>query len=431
MKKRRKNVKGIPSMLLPKFSNKLAVSVDRALDLIEQGALDQAEDILLPIFEDFPNEVRVIMAVVMMFQAQGEYNEALALAERLVRTHPHDLRGRMIALGVKIDIGYAALVYDELKAMSPEKLNSGFREIYANYLSIVEELLRESFAEIGTEYDDATKHRIVLLQDQHDYALRVERYENAEQSMGALVDIQPDVVAWRLLYSDLLFHSVKLYASMEQAQKGLEIDPKNLDCAARIVRVQFLLDTDNNLNLPLASPLSEEISYFALEALLFRNELETIVALKDRIVEIDEDFRREALALLGMVLLKKGMVEEAEHIRSLMADKVEDDNGAKTFGVSAMTVIPGVLLNYDHDEDFIEGVISTAWFTRAINFLLRYGHDAGLYTALMFVTYIRSPEFIPALMEFVGEEQRGLKQARDGARELLSELSGEAPIRVV
>lgn len=426
MSKRRKNVKGIPSMLMPKFSNKLAGRVDRAIELLEQGALDEAEDILVPLFEDFPNEIMVMMAIVMMFQARKMYEEALALAERLVITHPHDLRARITAVGVKIDVGYAALAYDELKAMSSEKLNSGFREMLENYLFLAEDLLQDAFAEIGPEYDDATKHRIVLLKEQQDFALRLGRYEEAEKCAAALVEIRPENVVIRLSYSDLLFYHAKLEASMEQAQKGLEIDPRNVDCAARIIRVQYLMGIDSPPDLPLASSLSEKISISALEALTFRDDLDTIVALRDKIEEMDEDFKDEALALLGMVLLKKGMVEEAQRLRSGMTSEVEDDDGVQRFGVSAMTVIPGVFLDEDSLENLAIEVKMAPWFTRAINYLLRYGDNPGYFLALTFVAEILSPEFIPALTEVIGEEQRGSKHARDWARNVLTEIRARA-----
>lgn len=429
MTKKKKRQLGVPSILKPKFSNKVVGKLYEASVLIDEDRTAEAAQILEPLYRDFPREPQVLKMVALLRIQQDDRSEALNLMRKALVLLPQDAETHIMMVGLEVELGYLSLACEDLKPLRVSRLDADDKKRYQRLYELLDgfkKFRRESTIDLPGDDDDI---RLEAINDRCILNLRNGNLRQAEKYARELLALQPANMPARNNLSEILFQQHKMEESLKEVRQALVIAPENQYTVALALRTGYLLGDKESLDLCVAPVISEHHYAKQIEGLLFKGDLDTIVAWHPSIVSLGNDGpfdRTVALRMLACVLIKKELFKEAQDVIALMAK--ERRGALSDVGVGINTVLPTAFVSgigtVAH-ENIVKSVVQQPWFVLAINFLIRYGDVRGLAFGIGAAEQFALPAFIPALTEFAAED-RGTEQQRIQASRCIDKINGVA-----
>jgi len=428
MTRKKKKTGGMPLILKPKFSNKIAAKLDEAVDLIEGGKIVEASQILAPLYRDFSREPSVLRVMAVLRIHQDDPSNALPIVRKALALSPNDPEMILMMVGLEVHLGYLSLAYNDFKSLQVGRLGAVERKEYFRIQEVLQQYreFRLKDAEIeAADFDE--KIRIEAINDCSVLELRAGNFRDAEKYARKVIALRPSDMPGRNNLSEILFQQNKMELSLSEACQALSIEPDNQFTIALALRAGYLHDDQETLSLSLSPVMSERHYVKQMEGLLFKGDLDTIVSWQKRIISLPQDGpfdRTVALRMLACVLIKKELVREAQEVIAVMAQ--EKRGTVSDVGVGMSTVFPVALSSgkgTSAHKEMVEQAMEQPWFVRATSFLIRFGDVPAISLGIGAAEALLLPEYIPALTEFAAED-RGTEELRIRASQCIDKING-------
>lgn len=252
MTRKKKKTGGMPLILKPKFSNKIAAKLDEAVDLLEKGKIVEASQILDPLYRDFSREPSVLRVMAVLRIHQDDPSNALPIVRKALALSPNDPEMILMMVGLEVHLGYLSLAYNDFKSLQVGRLGAVERKEYFRIQEVLQQYREFRLKDAGIEAADFDeKIRIEAINDCSVLELRAGNFRDAEKYARKVIALRPSDMPGRNNLSEILFQQNKMELSLSEACQALSIEPDNQFTIALALRAGYLHDDQESLSLSL------------------------------------------------------------------------------------------------------------------------------------------------------------------------------------
>lgn len=435
-----------------KPSRKLSERIDYAQDLIEQGQLDEARELLTQIDQRSTAYYEVVQPLLFIAQQQRDHNQCCALAGRLAELRPRDPSARIMFAQESMHRGRAAVALVNYRIFLERWPDHDHSDNVMSILPVLEKECAQRIEKAGFQPEFGLERQVL-----HETSLALleqNRYSECVQKCLKLLEVEPTFASARNNLAIAYYQDGRTDEAVRIVEQTLQLLPENH--FARVMLAKFYFLTGNQKQ---AEKLADEIIADPPEyqdAIVAMYELLAFLGRDDELARLCDDtdeqlvddhckaFRQHYAAYAAHRL---GRLDEAEQFRRALAkydtripeaeanrDDIDRNVGHAPWAVSLAMWIPTGRMDRIADQTDSFVVQTDTWIAEIaplVPALLDRGDPAGREMALRLAMADGSPTMLNALKKF-GLSKRGPDGMRMEALMFVNERQriGSGPLRV-